>query len=279
MSATHPSDADPARLRAWLLGRLPEADAERLESAMLESDELFEEIGAAENDLFDELAAGRLSEADREAFLARHRTGADRRRLSFARALGNRAAAPNVIRTSRFTRNSLLATAAVLVIALTAVLLRPGADGPSVATGTIAEVVPPPVDPSPAPPPPASEPIRAPLLRTVEVTIVLGALRSEADRAAIEVPLDAGSVALRVELDPADVYDRYGVQLRGPDGAVVFERSDLEAEMHGGVRALRAEVPAGDLSSGSYELAVAGTTDGETEDLGFQTVTVVVREK
>lgn len=274
MTAEARGHDDSATIRAWLLGRLSGAEAERLEAAVLESDERFDEVRAVESELFDELASGRMTPADREAFLARHRTADDGKRLAFASALADRAAAGKVVRTSRFGGMAFLAAAAVLTLAVTAILLRaPEAQQPA-ATDTIAEVAPPKGEPAAQSPPPRVEPLPAPALRSIEVIIVLGTARSDGEIATVRIPSDAGSLALRVELDPADAFATYRLELHAPDGATVFERSDLEASTAEGKRILAAEVPAATLRSGPYEIAVAGIDAGEAEDLGFQTVRI-----
>jgi hypothetical protein len=264
-------DHDPARLREWLLGRLPEQEAEILEIELLDQKDLFEKMRAAEADLFDDLAAGRMDASDRDAFLARRRAPGDRARLTFARALAQRAAEPNVVRPSRFVRNSFLAAAAVLVIALTALLTRPGSET-RLPADSVAEI------PLPtervSPPEPNSSPVPTAVLRTIEVTIFLGTTRSEGAGTTIELPEDAGVAALRIELDPYDVYDSYRVRLRGPDGALLLERTDLGAIATREGRHVAVSVPAEILHEGSWELAVAGLSDGEADDLGFETIAI-----
>lgn len=272
MTADATRQDDAATIRAWLLGRLSDDEAERIEASLLESDDRYDEVRAVESELFDELAAGRMTAADRDAFLARHRTADDRKRLEFARALSDRAAASNVVRTSRFSRHSLLAAAAVLALAVTALMLRAPHDAQPVASDTVAQVAPP-AETAPLPAPHV-EPVPEPLLRAIEVTIVLATARGDADLAVVELPPDAGSLALRVELDPADAFDSYRLRLRGPGGELAFDRANLDAPLAGGARVVTAEIPAADLRSGSYELAVAGMDDGTEEDLGFQTLRI-----
>ncbi len=272
MTADASDNAETLRAREWLLGRLAEPEAEQFEGEILESADRYEAIRSVEAELFDEFQSGRMTAADREAFLLRYRTPADREKLAFARALATRAATPNVVRTSRFGRTFFLAAAAVLLTAVTALLLRPGAGGPPAASDTVAEVVPP-TDTAPAPAAPAPA-IAEPVLRAIEVTIVLGTARSEGSASEIVLPPDAGAVTLHVVLDPADAYDRYRVQLHGPDGALAFERDDLVSAMRGGARSIETAVPAGVLRPGAWELAVAGVSGGEADDLGFQTIAV-----
>lgn len=263
---------DPARLRKWLLGQLPEQETEKLEIELLDREELFEEMRAAEAELYDELAAGRMDDSDQHAFLATRRAAGDHGRITFARALARRAAESNVVRSSRFTRNSILAAAAVLVIALTALLMRPSPDT-NLSADSVAEISPPVERPAPPAPEP-SIPVSEPMLRTIEVAIVLGTVRSEGALTTIELPEDAGLAAIRIELDPYDVYDRYRVQLRGPDGSLLFERGDLSAVANHEGRFVAVSVPAEILYDGSWELAVAGLADGEADDLGFETLVI-----
>src|SRR5215470_14106876 len=52
----------------YLLGELPEAQADALEREYFASDELFERLGAAETDLLDEYVRGELTGPERDAF-------------------------------------------------------------------------------------------------------------------------------------------------------------------------------------------------------------------
>jgi hypothetical protein len=88
------TDTDDGRhLRRYLLGRLPEAESDELEVRLLAEPDVHQEMLAAEDDLVDDYALGRLDAADREAFegLLLPRPGIGPR-LAFARSLGAAAA-------------------------------------------------------------------------------------------------------------------------------------------------------------------------------------------
>jgi hypothetical protein len=84
---------EPAFVRRYLLGVLPEEEAERFEREYFESDGAFEELVAAENDLIDAHLGGRLTAAEEESF-ARHFLSSPEReeRVAFAQALRTAAA-------------------------------------------------------------------------------------------------------------------------------------------------------------------------------------------
>ncbi|WP_257387244.1 hypothetical protein [Tahibacter caeni] len=74
-------------LRQWLLQRLPDAEAARLEAQLMQDDSLLDRLRDAETDLLDDAARGRLSTAEAQA-LREHRLAdpAQRERLRAARA-------------------------------------------------------------------------------------------------------------------------------------------------------------------------------------------------
>jgi hypothetical protein len=75
-------------LRRYLLGLLPEEEAEALEDAYLAHPEVFERLRGVEEDLLDDYAAGRLAPADTTAIESRYRASSPlRERLHTARAL------------------------------------------------------------------------------------------------------------------------------------------------------------------------------------------------
>src|SRR5688572_17524517 len=79
---------DDAALRRYLLGLLPEAEAEALEEAYFARPEVLERVRLAEDDLLDDYAAGRLETGERAAFEGRYLASAPlRERVMAARAL------------------------------------------------------------------------------------------------------------------------------------------------------------------------------------------------
>jgi hypothetical protein len=82
------SGQDEATLRRYLLGLLPEAEADSIEEAYLARPEVWERLRGVEDDLLDDHAAGRLSPGDKEAFEKRYLASAPlRERVVAARAL------------------------------------------------------------------------------------------------------------------------------------------------------------------------------------------------
>ena len=226
--------------RDYLLGRLPETDAESLENRMLQDEELFVTLRSIEDDLFDDLARGALSDAERHAFLQRYN---DPARIAFARALARRG--PNV--TAMPARRWMAwgaAAAAIIVVGLAAIFSRT----PESQSTTTARVV-------------------APVARTVAVNIALATSRSAGQAQQIALPRDA-SALLQIRLDPQDRFDSYTVALTSR--ANIWQAGNLHAVQRNGDLILSAVVPASQLPEGSYELAVRG---GD-EDLGFVTVEV-----
>jgi hypothetical protein len=82
-------DDDPIerRLRQYLLGELPEEEAERLELEMLDDDELFDHAEALEIDLLDAVVREGLPPAQHRRMLAVAATPGGRSRLALVRGL------------------------------------------------------------------------------------------------------------------------------------------------------------------------------------------------
>lgn len=255
-------------LRSWLLGKLSEAEAEALEAELIEREPMFDELRAIESELWDDLAAGRLDASEREAFLRTRTSPEDRERLRFAQALDRRAMDRSLLRSSRF-RRSFLAAAATVVLALSALLLLNRAGSPA-AVDTVAESAPKTETAPAVPTRTETAPASVAALRSVELTVILGTMRSESGASGVEIPPDAATVRLRVEIHPDDVYSSYRVALHPVAGGAAIEREGLRASGS----ALRVEIPAAALSAGMWELSVTGVEDGQAEDLGFETIEV-----
>ena len=244
-----------SELRAYLLGRLPEADAGRIEERLLEDEEFFLILRSLEDDLHDEHARGRLDAADSEAFLARYAGQADRR--AFARALSKRGSRPTVVPISRGQWLP-LAAAAALVVAIGGITLLPQRR----------------VEPEPVRTPVAAGPSTA--VAAPAVVLTLGASRAGAATPEVTLVPNVTTVPLLVRLDPEDRFDRYSVELRSAaSDRVVWRDADLRASTEAGDRVLRAAVPRSLLGAGAYELAVRGQSGAApAEDLGFVTLRV-----
>lgn len=230
------------RLRDYLLGRMAENDAERLEERLLEDQELFLQLRAVEDDLLDDVARGQVD----ASFLNSTRA----KRLLFARALARRGT--NIVPIARrwWITAAAAAAAAIAIVFLAQVddrrprLSTPA--GQSVTRGQAA----------------------APVLHAVSIT--LGTSRSSGAANVITIPKNATTLEFRVRINPADTFDRYAVELRTADGRIVAQSDQIKAVAEGGELVLPFAVPASSLNDGSYELAV----HGDNEPLGFSTLEV-----
>lgn len=233
--------------RAYLLGQLPSADAEQLETRVLQDDEVFQTLRGVEDDLFDAFARGRLTRDEREQFLARFGDRADR--IAFAHALN-----------ARVRRASGWQTAWVPLAVAAAVFLAVGISWW--------------MRPVPVPVPPTvvtKEPPPAPAVPPVVALITLGTSRAAENSTTITLPAATPGVQLRVRLNPADTFDGYTMELRSSADRIVWRRENLQASASPGELVVTGTVPAGVLEAGVYELAVRGGTT----DLGFVTVRIM----
>jgi hypothetical protein len=239
-------------LRAYLLGRLSEAGAQRLEERLIEDEDAFQTLKSLEDDLFDDYARERLDPEERRSFVERY--GAQHGRLSFARALRKRAGRPNVV-AFRQRPWLPLAAAAGLVLAIGGIVAT---------TGIAPERTPGGLRPGAAPASPATA-----------IVLTLGTSRSAGKAAEATLAKDDAALELRVRLDPADRFDRYALELRSASDEVVWRGDDVKATRTSGELALLATVPARSLAEGSYELAVRGGSNGRPlDDIGFATLGV-----
>ncbi|HEV2852699.1 MAG TPA: hypothetical protein VHC97_07840 [Thermoanaerobaculia bacterium] len=82
------SSTDDELLRSYLLGELPESEADRLEQRLLAEDELFDLLEALEAELFAAGSRGELAPAERERVFRRLASSPEgRERLALARSL------------------------------------------------------------------------------------------------------------------------------------------------------------------------------------------------
>lgn len=234
---------DETALRDYLLGRLSESEAERMESAALDDEELFLALRATEGDLFDEFARGELDESDRQAFLSKF--GSDRSRMAFASALARR----NVVAFPQRRRWVAVSTAAAAVLMLAvAMWFRETPENQTPVARVVAQA------------PKIAQPVVA------TVTLALGTSRSSSETQAVTIPAGASSVEFRVQLHPEDRFERYSAELTTALGEPLWRGENLQSVSEKGVLILPFVVPAGSIASdGSFELAV----HGDDEPLGF----------
>jgi hypothetical protein len=237
------TDAD---CRAYLLGRMPAEDAERLEARLLEDDTLFQAVQSAEDDLFDGFVRERLTPDERTRFVERF--GGETERIAFARALARRTGTPGASRPPVWVP---LAAAATIVLAVGAAWWLRSRPAPAVPAQVTAHVA-------------------APARTAVVATLTLATSRAAGEAPVIEVPKDA-AIDLRVRINPADRFDRYTMALRSADDKVVWQSDDVRAAEQAGDLVVSATLPAGSAADGVYELSLrAGGTD-----LGFLSVRIM----
>jgi hypothetical protein len=243
-------------LREYLLGFASPEAAERIEARIFEDDDLFAAVRSAEDDLFDAYARGHLTSAERARFLERFGHQADR--LRFAQAFGRQSVAAHTPPAARRLWIPLAAAAAVILVA-GAIFTQIEAPAPDI-TSRQSDA------PTPGAPAPPGSPAKAPL----SIALTLGTTRAPGSATAVSIPAGTPAVQVNVQLDPADVFDKYSMELRGSGDRAVWTARDLKATAAGGRLIVSAQIPADGLAAGSYELAVRG---GGT-DLGFLPLTV-----
>ncbi|MGH9458823.1 MAG: hypothetical protein ACRD2J_14415 [Thermoanaerobaculia bacterium] len=252
-------------IREYLLGRLPEGEQERLEEAIFDDPDLFDAMRAAEGDLVDDAAGGRLDPADEAAFAERGL--ATRSDIVFSRALEERASRHNVVPLRSRSRYPWMAAAAIVVVAAGAVLLvtrdRPET-APLVAQAPEAQ---PPVTGAPSritAPPVTTAP---PAVTVAAVTLTLGGTRSDGGVAALEIPAGATDVELSVRLHPAESFDRYRIELRSRMGDLLWQSETLEPSPE---KVLVASIPPERVPEGRVEVVVTA----EGDEIGFEPLEV-----
>jgi hypothetical protein len=210
-------DLDEAGIRRYLLGLLPEAEAEALEEEYFARPEALERIRGVEDDLLDDYAAGRLGPDEKRSFESRYLASQPLRdRVLAARAL-HTAAVKEAAPTSRLSVGRLtrwawpLALAAGLLLAVVASWLwhapppevadssaPPTSAAPSEKTAPDAAGT-----PSPAAVPSPSPPRGAAMGARVVVALSPVLLRGQGRPAVLGIPPGADTVLLELEGDPA----------------------------------------------------------------------------
>jgi hypothetical protein len=193
-------DPDDLDLRNYLLGLLPEADAEALEDAYLARPEVWERLRGVEDDLLDDHASDRLSPDDKTAFEKRYLASASlRARVSAARALRRAIAdlgpAPAAAGLARPHRAPWLAIAAGLLLASVAVWRWPPVDRPPNVTSLPSSIAAARLET----PPPAREAPATPVILALSPILLRGQQRPTEWR----IPPGTETVVLELEGDPA----------------------------------------------------------------------------
>ena len=244
---------DETLIRRYLLGDLPETEANSLEQQYFTDGDAFERVWAAENELVDDYVARRLAAEDRARF-ERHYLASPphRERVATARALRDARVVPRP-RTAAVVGWSV---AAALVLALGAWIWpsRSG-EGPRTAMR--------PTEPSPtisAPTeaaPDASVIVRPPAVVALALSPIL--VRGSGSAPTLRIPRGTEDVLLQLEGDPAaSGAGRLTAAVRTVEGQTIFEGEvraaspDERRSLIGTVR-----VPAARLLAGDYILTLS----------------------
>jgi len=311
---------DERTLVHYLLGELSEEERVRVETSFFESDAMFDQLAAAENDLIDDYVRGRLPADLQTPFQKKLRSDNNwKRRVAFAEALAQRVSGPapppqSVASTEPFFRTLLAflrgqqpvfqaaVAAAGLVIVIGFVWLASETiqarrnmqaletqrqnlekavaelkgqvaglqqDGQKLSSELDQERA-------------ARRELEnkrpdtnSPLGLVASFVLRAGIVRGADDAAHLKIPAGAGTVRLRLEVNPAEDYPTFKAELRTAAGAMVWNGETLRAQNSGGSKIVNLDVPAQRLRAGNYEIALLGRSDsGKLEDVAFYYFTV-----
>jgi hypothetical protein len=248
---------------AYLLGRLPAEEREKLEERIFRDDSFFEEIHAAEDDLILRYWKGDLGKPDRRSFEREYlKDAANRERAEFLRDLAalHGEACDRSKRSAARWRMALpisrwgwaaLATAALSLICWFAQdsirqrLLHNRAGQSATST-----------NPTPLPPSPPHGAIgpqqNSPIQQVAPaLSFILSPVATRGDRGTVlEVPPGAPSIHLHLPTSAKISYSAYRIALRTADGALVWNGSSQSLDS--------IDLPAARLANGDYLLSVEG---------------------
>jgi hypothetical protein len=220
-------------LKLYLLGDLEEEEESRLEARLIQEDELFESLEAAEADLLDEYAHGGLSPEERGQLERRLLSSPQaRQRLAVIRGLGEiaeeesngRRVLPGPWGGKKLSlpQMRVLAAAAMLVIAVgSGVISRqtaqhpvPPQEPPPIPADETTPPPPPIPDDEPDPAEPGPEPVPTPEPVTWTLPIKFDVERGGGQIEEIVIPAGTERVELRLDLDgELNEHRRYTVKL------------------------------------------------------------------
>ena len=280
-------DLDDAALRRYLLGLLPEAEAEGVEEDYFARTDVLERVRGVEDDLLDDYASGRLEPGEKGAFESRYlASGPLRERVVAARALrlataNKRGPAARVV--ARPVRWRIpMAVAAGVIVGVLAFSIRPPRP-PHVASGS-----PPPGSAGPKETlrPPSAAPIGSssaptpttPARATRPLVLALSPvlLRGQARPAPLRIPDQTDVVVLELEGDPALLppsTSALQVAVKTVEGKEVWRGEARRVRDAGRPSLLAAtRVPASKLAAGDYLLTLStrGAADGSLYSYFFR---------
>jgi hypothetical protein len=273
-----PELQDDELLRSYLLGRLPEEDADTLERRLLAEDDLFELADDVELDLLAEIDQGAFSPEEREEVL--RRLAASPRgleRLTLARSL--KALATESKKVKPFFRRApifqppairwmALAASLVIVAGLVWLALQQASQATK-GTSRIAVQT-----PAPAPRPlalsrtettpqfkpdqPAArkEPHRA-VVPTAVMTLSFLTSRGAEERTHLDLAPDIRRIEIQIDADGLGDAKSFDIVVRTRDqGTLIMEKKELAPSTLSWGQGLVLHIPAERLPAGRYEIAV-----------------------
>jgi hypothetical protein len=284
---------DDELLRSYLLGKLPDEDADQLERRLLADDELFDLAEAVELDLLAAVDRGALTPEEREEVLRKLAASPrGRERLALARSLNllaaEQAASSNVRplawRASAFpppaVRWLALAAGLVILAGLAWFALKQGPQAPKVISQLGGQTPTPisqpriPAAPPSATPLPAKAPGSAPdrpvrretpNVPTAVLTLSFLASRGGEERAQLDLSPQIRRVEIQIDADGLGDAKFFDVTVRSKDrGALIVERKGIAPRTLSWGSGLVLHIPAERLPAGRYELAVTPQGGEET---------------
>ena len=298
-----PSEHDHQVLIQYLIGSLPEAEAERLDELSISDDEFVSRLSAAENDLVDAYVRGELSGESLQQFRARYFSSQrGRDKVAFADALRLRemrdetlqagAAAPGS--SARFAAwlfrtvpgpDPAWAWAGVAALTLVAAgyllfangrlqqeLARAQSDRAALQSRArnlqrrLERERPADAGPAKAAEVGGPNPAKTEPLRIASL-LLAPPTRGIGGVPRLAVPPATDAVALRLQLE-ADEFPRYRVALKAAASDRVLWRSEkLESVLEGGARVVRVRVPAALLAPRHYSAELTGISPGGAAEL------------
>ncbi|HSS52395.1 MAG TPA: hypothetical protein VLX28_25920 [Thermoanaerobaculia bacterium] len=277
-----PELQDDELLRSYLLGKLPDEDADRLERRLLADDDLFDLAEAVELDLLAAVDRGAFSSAEREQIL--HKLAASprgRERLAFARSLNALATESRKVKSfvrpaPAFTPPAIrwiaLAASLVILAGLGWFALEQGPQASKAISqlgGPTPAVMPqlhapgaPPVGPPPATPIPTktprpiSEHPAAQKVPTAVLTLSFLTSRGAEERQRLELAPNIHKVEIQIDADGLEDAKSFDLVVRNQDHGTVLEKKGLAIGSLSWGRGLVLDVAAQRLPAGRYEIAI-----------------------
>lgn len=262
---------DETLIRRYLLGDLPESEANSLEQQYFTDSEAFDQVWAVENDLVDDYVAGRLAAGDRGRFERRYLASPrHRERVATARALRAAGAASPRPRAIPVLGWSL---AAALLLGLAGWLWQSSSpDAPRMAARPTEAAPTEPPSPAPAA---SAKPVQPSLRPTATLTFALSPILVRGSSPSPELRIAPGTeeILLQLEGDGSEAPGGWGRQLtvtvRTVEGEPIWKGQARVASAAGHPNRLATvRLPAARFPPGDYILTLsAADAPGREADL------------